>query len=97
MSNLDVLKLVGKVDISEINKNTIYSIAMEECCELAQAISKINRDKANYDNTCEEIADVLICMAWIIEKNNLDKKEILKWLDYKVDRCNTRISKGDFK
>ena len=30
MSNLDVLKLVGKVDISEINKNTIYSIAMEE-------------------------------------------------------------------
>ena len=47
MSNLDVLNLVGKIDISEVNKNTIYSIAIEECCELAQAISKINRDKPN--------------------------------------------------
>ena len=97
IDNLLVLAQLFKVDISEINKNTIYSIAMEECCELAQAISKINRDKANYDNTCEEIADVLICMAWIIEKNNLDKKEIQKWINYKVDRCNTRISMGDFK
>ena len=60
------------------------------------------------DSTAEEALDGFLHKKWIaffvrqcglhgILCRDLDKKEILKWLDYKVDRCNTRISMGDFK
>lgn len=95
--NLDVYDLIGKVNIEGIEDNTIYSIAMEECCELAQSISKINRGKADLINTSEEIADVLICISWVLQKNNIPREDIEDWIDFKMTRSKKNIESGNFK
>ncbi len=49
-----------KKSIRHYGKGLIATIAMEECAELIQAISKYKRGKPDRDNMAEEIADVLI-------------------------------------
>ena len=70
------------------------TIAMEECSELIQAISKCKRygcvDKYR-DNLIEEIADVLIIineLQLIYDISNNDIENIKK---YKIDRMDYRI------
>ena len=70
------------------------TIAMEECSELIQAISKCKRygcvDKYR-DNLIEEIADVLIIineLQLIYDISNDDIENIKK---YKIDRMDYRI------
>ena len=70
------------------------TIAMEECSELIQAISKCKRygcmDK-HRDNLIEEIADVLIIineLQLIYDISNDDIENIKK---YKIDRMDYRI------
>ena len=70
------------------------TIAMEECSELIQAISKCKRygcvDKY-CDNLIEEIADVLIIineLQLIYDISNDDIENIKK---YKIDRMDYRI------
>ena len=70
------------------------TIAMEECSELIQAISKCKRygcvDK-HRDNLIEEIADVLIIineLQLIYDISNNDIENIKK---YKMDRMDYRI------
>ena len=70
------------------------TIAMEECSELIQAISKCKRygfvDK-HRDNLIEEIADVLIVineLQLIYDISNDDIENIKK---YKIDRMDYRI------
>lgn len=87
----------GKVDLKSVPRETVLNIAMEESAELIQAISKNLRGKGDYDNTCEEIADVLITIDWLIEKLNLKPQDIEEWYKYKVQRCNKKIKKGEFK
>ena len=70
---------------------------MEECAELIQAISKAKRGKLDKDNLAEEIADVIICMDWVMDIYEISKKEVEKWLDYKKNRIVTRLNKGEFK
>lgn len=72
-------------------------IAMEECGELIQAISKAKRDKLDYENLCEEIADVFICLEWIKEKYNVLDEDVQAWVEAKTNRCLERIKTGEFK
>ena len=72
-------------------------IAMEECGELIQAISKAKRGKLDLDNISEEIADVLICIEWIIDIYNIDKLYIQEWRNRKEKRIVERLNKNDFK
>ena len=72
-------------------------IAMEECSELIQAISKAKRGKLNKDNLTEEIADVLICIHWIQKIYNITMRDIYKWVDIKEERILDRLEKGEFK
>lgn len=83
-------------DISSIDTDLITRIAEEECAELIQAISKEARYKPNRDNTHEEIADVLICISWLIQKLELDENKINQWIDYKTERSGTKIKYNDF-
>lgn len=72
-------------------------IAMEECSELIQAISKAKRGKLDKDNLTEEIADVFICIDWLCEIYNIKNEEISEWLIKKKDRISKRLKEGNFK
>ena len=60
-------------------------LAMEECGELIQAISKMERATMKYDieleknckdNLCKEIADVVIACEALLLLYEIDKKEV---------------------
>ena len=90
-------QITNMIDISSISIDLITRISEEECAELIQAISKESRGKANRDNTNEEIADVLICISWLIQKLNLDENEINKWIEFKTNRSKNKIENNNFK
>ena len=89
-----LLFTVGRM-IEEISDETLV-IAMEELSELSQATSKLKRGKADYDNIAEEIADVLVCIEVIKKIGGISDSSIEKWVDFKLDRTLSKISKGEF-
>lgn len=60
-----------------------FTICMEECAELIQAISKMKRGKDNRDNLIEEMADVLIAFSQLRCIFDISDEEINKWVDIK--------------
>lgn len=94
---MDILEIMKMNDISSVSTELITRISEEECAELIQAISKEARGKANRNNTHEEIADVLICISWLIAKLHLDTREIERWVNYKTQRSQNKINNGNFK
>lgn len=81
----------------DFNKDLCSTIAMEECSELIQAISKAKRGKLDKDNMTEEIADVLICLEWITQIYDISEDDIVEWLTLKEDRIVKRLNMGEFK
>ena len=70
------------------------TIAMEECSELIQAISKCKRYGCmdNYrDNLIEEIADVLFAIDELKLIYNISDEAISEIKQYKIDRQTYRI------
>ena len=80
-----------KKSIRHYGKELISTIAMEECAELIQAISKYKRGKPDKDNMAEEIADVLISIENMKYIAGISDKKIQKWIDYKQNRSLKRI------
>lgn len=68
----------------------LLMIAMEECAELIQAISKQVRYGNNQENLCEEIADVELCINWIIKNCELSDEMLNKWREFKKKRLEDR-------
>lgn len=70
-------------------------IAMEECAELIQAISKLQRFEvkkaSKWDNITEEIADVLICIEQLKLMYCITDKDIQGFIDFKVERQFKRM------
>ena len=69
-------------------------IAMEECAELIQAISKVKRYGfvGEYrDNLIEEIADVSIVIREIMMIFGLSVGDINEVIDSKIQRINSRL------
>lgn len=88
-------KIVEKcVDI--LDKECLV-ISMEECAELQQAISKLYRNKPDLKNLTEEIADVLICIQYIMKGTDISESDIQYWIDYKLKRCEERIQNNTLK
>ena len=54
---------IGKLAVKTYGKEMQCIVAMEECSELIQAISKALRGNLNKDNLVEEIVDVEIMLA----------------------------------
>lgn len=81
----------------EVDKDLCLTIAMEECAELIQAISKAKRGKLNRDNLVEEIADVRLCINWLLSIFDIKLEEELDLINYKRDRVVKRLNKGEFK
>lgn len=71
----------------------MLTIAMEECAELIQAISKIKRnglDPINASHLDEETADVLICICELFVMGYLDVHKIAEIIKSKVGRSMKR-------
>lgn len=81
----------------EVDKDLCLTIAMEECAELIQAISKAKRGKLNRDNLVEEIADVRLCINWLLSIFDIKLEEELDLINYKRDRVVERLNRGEFK
>ena len=87
-------KLIEKV----IDKNGITNqlfIAVEECSELQQAISKCYRNKELIptevrENLIEEMADVMICLEQLQIMYYIDDEELYAMKQKKENRLITR-------
>lgn len=87
-------KLIEKV----IDKNGITNqlfIAVEECAELQQAISKCYRNKELIptevrENLIEEIADVMICLEQLKVIFHINEEELKCWIEAKENRLLTK-------
>lgn len=78
----------------ELYGATLQSIvAMEECSELIQAISKGLRYKSDRDNLAEEIADVYISLEILKQIYEIKEKDIEEWIDYKQARTVKRMKR----
>lgn len=91
------MKYTDYTQAIEVDKDLCTTIAMEECAELIQAISKAKRGKLNKDNLAEEIADVLICLKWLEDIYELDEYSVFNWFHKKEDRIVSRLNNNEFK
>lgn len=74
-------------------------IAMEECAELIQAISKMNRTDGDAEDYMkaklhleEEIADVVVCINQLQSFFNITDARISELANYKINRQRGRMS-----
>ena len=73
-------------------------IAMEECAELIQAISKVKRYGfvGEYkDNLIEEIADVNIVVLELMMIFDISNDDIAEFIDSKIQRIKRRLDGGN--
>lgn len=84
-------------EATDFNYELCTTIAMEECAELIQAISKVKRGKLDRENLAEEIADVMICVDWIQDVFKISDSEVSSWYEKKQNRVVERLNKGEFK
>nr|DAV37626.1 MAG TPA: nucleoside triphosphate pyrophosphohydrolase [Caudoviricetes sp.] len=80
-----------KVTIEHYGKNIQSVVCMEECCELAQAISKGMRGKPDKQHLTEELADVLICIEMLKQMYGISDDDIETWVAIKQYRTVKRI------
>lgn len=87
-------ELVKKV-IHKHGTVTQSMIAMEECSELIQAISKCLRSKEmipteTREHLIEEMADVMICLEQLNVIFHINEEELKCWIEAKENRLLTR-------
>lgn len=82
---IDKNKLQQYIDTYGTEKQSM--VAMEECAELIQAISKrVRKGTSVDDNLAEEIADVLICIEQLKMMYAISDSKIEQWIEYKMNR-----------
>ena len=87
------IKIIDQNDIIEhYGVRNQLGIAMEECAELIQAISKMNRtdgDAEKYTKSKlhleEEIADVIVCINQLKSIYNISDSRISELANYKIN------------
>jgi NTP pyrophosphatase (non-canonical NTP hydrolase) len=87
-------ELVKKI-IHKHGTVTQSMIAMEECSELIQAISKCLRSKEMIptevrEHLIEEMADVMICLEQLMAMYSITDKELISWIERKELRLKKR-------
>ncbi len=73
-------------------------VAMEECAELVQAISKCIRkphDEGARKNLAEEMADVTICLEQLKSIYEVSDLELETWAASKLARLERRLNHGE--
>lgn len=87
-------ELVKKI-IHKHGTVTQSMIAMEECSELIQAISKCLRSKEMIptevrEHLIEEMADVMICLEQLMAMYSITDEELISWIERKELRLKKR-------
>lgn len=72
-------------------------ITNEELAELIQEVSKYLRDKGDYYNLLQELADVSICMNYIKMICNVSDEDLNKAIIVKAKRIENKLNSGEFK
>ena len=90
------MKYTNHKQAVDVDSELCSTIAMEECSELIQAISKAKRGKLDEENLAEEIADVFIAINWIMEIYDIDMTEVEKWRQFKINRILNRLNNNNF-
>ncbi len=93
------LKIIDQSDIIEhYGERNQLGIAMEECAELIQAISKMNRTDGDSEDYMkaklhleEEIADVIVCINQLQSFFNITDARISELANYKINRQRRRM------
>jgi NTP pyrophosphatase (non-canonical NTP hydrolase) len=85
--NIDRFREVCEKAVNTYGRDIQMIIAMEECGELIQALSKYLRGKEH--NVEEEIADMEIMIQQL--KIMFDSKSIDEWVEKKINRLDNRI------
>lgn len=91
------MKYTNFMQATDEFKDTCDTIAMEECSELIQAISKAKRGKLDKTNLTEEIADVLISIDWLMKIYKIDLEDVLNIRTEKEDRILSRLNSNSFR
>ena len=95
------INLINQQDIVEhYGVSNQLGIYMEECAELIQAVSKVNREfndglkisKESYANLVEEIADVIVCIDQMQFIFNISDEIIKYTAKNKIKRQKWRVS-----
>lgn len=80
--------------IDKGGRNIQSLIAMEECAELSQVISKIIRygeDEERHAHLVEEMSDVMICLTQLQMMYGVSDDELRNWIERKHNRNLRRI------
>ena len=83
-----------KESCEHYDKTYTLTVAMEECAELTQCLSKEIRGQGDIGHLEEEIADILICIQDIASLCDIDEKRVQRWVDFKQNRQTQRIRGG---
>lgn len=87
-------KILDLDKVAHVNgEGLTLTVAMEECAELIQAVSKIKRNGSNPvdgEHLAEETADVLICICELFLMGYLDVNKTAKIFKEKVKRSMQR-------
>ena len=89
--------LICMDSIKHFGEEYVRTVCMEECAELIQAISKSVRypdDPIRRDAVTEEMADVMICIEYLMQLYGVPEQEIQDKIDFKQQRTVKRISNG---
>ena len=68
-------------------------IAGEELSELNQEVSKYLRDKGDYYNILQELADVTLCTEYIKRICKIDETDLQKAVNVKLTRLENKLNK----
>ena len=86
LEHLKILtRLVNKYGEKQIN------ICIEEMSELTKELCKHNRGITNIASIKEEIADVYIMLFQMQVLFEIDTKELMEVVDYKINRTKERL------
>lgn len=76
------MEKVIKYALEDIGSDRAFILTIEELAELQQAVAFILISSYDYDNLCEEIADVMLHIKLVRESMNISKRSIKKFKDY---------------
>jgi NTP pyrophosphatase (non-canonical NTP hydrolase) len=87
---MDIIRHSIDSNLQDGNPRGHYNliIVMEEMGELIQQISKQLRNKGDKYNILEEVADVELCLCYILEICGIGPVELNKAINVKADRLN---------
>lgn len=82
---------------TKVNKELCKIISIEELSELTKELTKDIRGKTNKKDIIEEIADVRICINWLMEIYKISEKDFNEMYNKKCNRIVDRINNNNFK